>query len=519
MDLPDDHELLRRYCQDGSQAAFAEVVERHVNLVYAAACRLVSDPHLAEDVTQQVFTLLARKAGGLSSSIVIPGWLYRATRNLASEALRHERRRHRREQLAVETMNLADAPQPSWKEIEPLLDDAMASLRPIDHDAVVLRYFENKSLKEVGATLGWSEDAAQKRVARALVQLRAVLHRRGVTVSTAVLATTVSGAAVQVAPSGLAGSIAAASLLSAASSGFASKLIAYMATIKLKSIAVTVILGALAVTSLIIGHQNARLRHELELARASAAGADELSKETENSKSQGVSSEELRRLRLEHLEVLSLRGRVTQLANELRQRKDGGSSPNLPADSAASAGDSILFTAALTNRVSDGHTLVVGGWFMNGMRGYVLATPLIQRANPSSGEPELGVQSQVVGAPDSFWEQIGWGAAKSDARRSTVAGLLTPDQTEALLQALKETTGAEVSNVSSATNRSGSQMGFGFSVDDGQDPGAMMGIDLVPRLTSDGKAVDLELSPSAVSLNTVHSSLKPRSATTPPRPH
>ena len=170
------------------------------------------------NVAQEVFVLLARKARRMGSDTILSAWLYRAARHLASETAPREGRRRHREQLAVETMSQS-TPDAAWQQIEPLLDEAMANLSAADHDAVVLRYFECRSLREVGAALGSSEDAAQKRVARALERLRATLARLGVTVSVTALAVAVTNGAVQSAPAGLAVSVASASLAAATGAG------------------------------------------------------------------------------------------------------------------------------------------------------------------------------------------------------------------------------------------------------------------------------------------------------------
>ena len=126
--------------------------------------------------------------------------------------------------------------------------------------------------------------------------------------------------------------------------------------------------------------------------------------------------------------MLSLRGRVTQLANELRQRNAAGTQADVNPNPSLGEkeADSILFTAALTNRVANGNTLVVGGWPQKEMRAYLLATPVIKQGDGTPGGRQITVQSQVVGAPESFWDEIGWGAFKSDTRRSTLARVLLP---------------------------------------------------------------------------------------------
>jgi RNA polymerase sigma factor (sigma-70 family) len=176
----DDIELLAQYARDNSEAAFATLVTRHVNLVYSTALRSAGNPHAAEEITQAVFIILARKARSLSPRTILSGWLYQTARLTAANFLRAEIRRQHREQEAY-MQSLLNEPEPDvWPQIAPLLDAAMTGLGEKDRNAIVLRFFENKSLGEVGSALGASEDAAKMRVNRALEKLRKFFSNRPV---------------------------------------------------------------------------------------------------------------------------------------------------------------------------------------------------------------------------------------------------------------------------------------------------------------------------------------------------
>jgi RNA polymerase sigma factor (sigma-70 family) len=214
-----DSELLRRFAENHSEDAFAELVERHLNLVYSAALRQVNgDAHLAQDVAQSVFADLARKAAPLSRHAVLTGWLYTSTHFAATKAVRAEQRRHAREQEAHLMRELLhdDAPEPHWNQLAPVLDAAMQEIKESDREVILLRYFENRSLAEIGSKLGLSENAARMRVERAVEKLHTCLVRRGVTTTAAALSIVISSNAVHVAPTGLATTLASASLASAA---------------------------------------------------------------------------------------------------------------------------------------------------------------------------------------------------------------------------------------------------------------------------------------------------------------
>ncbi len=217
----DDAALLRRYAEGRAEDAFAELVRRHVNFVYACAVRRVGgDAHLAEDVTQQVFTTVAREAAALARREVLSGWLYTTARHAAAQVVRGERRRLAREQEAqiMNELTATAAHDAEWARLRPVIDEAMDDLREEDREAVLLRFFEGKSFGEIGAKLRLSENTARMRVERALVTLHGRLAQRGVT-STAVALGAVlagqAGMAGMAAPAGLAASVTSGALAGA----------------------------------------------------------------------------------------------------------------------------------------------------------------------------------------------------------------------------------------------------------------------------------------------------------------
>jgi RNA polymerase sigma factor (sigma-70 family) len=205
--MPDvsDMELLRDYDRQGSEAAFAELVRRHINLVYSVAFRHVGIAAHAEEITQAVFVILARKAASLRPDTVLEGWLHETTRLTALSFMRGERRRQFREQEAYMQSTLQEpAEAPAWNQLAPLLDEAMSRLGKKDRDAVMLRFFKDKNVCEVAAALRVSEAAAQRRVLRAVEKLRRFFTKRGVVVPAAVLTAAISANSVQAAPALLA---------------------------------------------------------------------------------------------------------------------------------------------------------------------------------------------------------------------------------------------------------------------------------------------------------------------------
>ncbi len=239
-----DGDLLRAYAERNSQAAFGTLVSRYVNFVYAACRREVRDPDLAQDV----FLVLARKAASLRAEAALPVWLFKTARLASREALRKERRRmHYESQAARENERDAQAAT-QWSQIEPLLNDSLAALNAKEREVVLLRFFQGCSLRETGAALGLSEDAARMRVGRALDKMRRHLARAGMVVPAAALAALLLENSAQAAPASLVAALthgplsgaAPAALPASRSRDFAKGTLRAMKIMKLKLVALPV---------------------------------------------------------------------------------------------------------------------------------------------------------------------------------------------------------------------------------------------------------------------------------------
>lgn len=213
MAQPTDLILLRDYIERRSHDAFAMIVTRYVNLVYSAALRQVRDAHKAEDITQSVFIVLARKAPALTEQTILSTWLLSATRYIASDVRKTELRRKNHERKAAEMAARSEGITPTahnaWDDLAPLLDDAMDELEEPSRTALVLRYFEGLTLKQVAHRLNISHDAARQRVSRAVAQLRDRFARRGIKITAIGLATVIGANAVHAAPAALTASTVA----------------------------------------------------------------------------------------------------------------------------------------------------------------------------------------------------------------------------------------------------------------------------------------------------------------------
>lgn len=330
--MTDTQQLLDQYVANGSEPAFRELVARYVDLVYSAAVRLVNgDTHMAEDVTQTVFADLARMARNLGRDAMLGGWLHRHTCFVASKTMRGERRRQERERQAVEMNALEDHSAANLALIAPVLDEAVNQLGADDRTAIVLRYFEQHDFRSVGEALGSNEEAARKRVDRALDKLQALLKVRGVTLSGTALATALGAASATAAPAGLALTVSTVALAGAATSvGTTLTALQLMAMTKLKIGIITAVVAAGVAVPWVMQHQA-----QTKLAEASAA----LQEQTDKNNELAVEVERLAKQAREatsaraaanspSLEVLRLRGEVARLHQDLASERTRTNGPS-----------------------------------------------------------------------------------------------------------------------------------------------------------------------------------------------
>lgn len=332
-----DTELLRQYALERSESAFTELVRQHVNLVYSAALREnYGDAAEAEDLTQAVFTELAHKAPQLLHHPSLPGWLYTSVRHVAANQRRSNTRRRQREQSSMNDLPSPETPEATWSQIRPLLDDAMHDLNETDRAAVVQRFFEGQNLKDIGQSLGLSENAARMRVDRALDKLRDLLARRGINSTASGLAAALVVGCVLPAPPALAASIAASTLagvIAATTPPLTSIPLMAMTKLQIGLVSVLIIAGVatpvwqqtrvnqLKQENAQLAQQVAQLEPRQKEAERLRAGGAPVSSELAQSRADVARLQaELAKLRGNAAEVMRKKSENTQLRNELAKK-------------------------------------------------------------------------------------------------------------------------------------------------------------------------------------------------------
>ena len=245
-----DQQLLAEFL-DGHDRAFTALVHRHINLIYSAALRQ-TNPALADDITQAVFILLARKGRSLRRHTNLAGWLFKTTRYIASKTLRAELRRQHREQqaLAMQQLHTADH---AWEQIKPQLDAAVAALREPDRSVLLHRYFNNQSVAQTSQSLGLTEDITKKSSSRALEKLRAHFAKHGFTITATILATALQTHTVTAAPQSIivkAGAAPATLNTSLVTATLAAWRLAFLRNVAIATIPLTFIISILLISQL-----------------------------------------------------------------------------------------------------------------------------------------------------------------------------------------------------------------------------------------------------------------------------
>ena len=505
--IVNDQELLRQYAQNRSEDAFTAVVRRHVDLVYSTALRLVRLPHLAEEVSQTVFSDLSRQAGKINAKTPLAAWLYRVTRNTAVDLVRRETRRQMREQTAAQMKT--ENTSPAWPDIEPMVDEALDDLAEQDRNAVVLRFFENQNLREVGEQLGISEDAARKRVSRALDHMREFFIKRGITLGSTSLISLLSANAVQSAPASLAAvicaSISTAGITLPAATATTLTIVNVM-TLTQKAF-ITAVITLTAGLAIYENRQVIRLEREVANVRQSqqplVQQVNSLKQANETAKTElQQTQKQLSDARKNEAELYRLRGQYTQMRNQVQAYADREKrTANTPPAAAIAPPPALPIsqTHAIKTlvRIPNGHTLVTGGWSTgNGKRTLALVTP--QSQDGDEVQNQVMVRTMMVEAPDEVWQQLGLASVQNEPGQDPQAGAftLTAEQMEKTSKILQETKGVDVLSSPTLSTLSGREAQI--VVGEQPSPGTTNlspGIKyiLIPTLTADHAAVDLNL--------------------------
>lgn len=314
----EDEDHLRKYLR-GDEQAYAALVRRYIGLVFSSALRQSNgNVHLAEDVTQVVFADLAREAAKISPRVVLGGWLFRRTQYVSSNMRRSKERRERRELAAADMSNEQPrGEKETWEQIAPVLDEAINALPDLDRNALVLRFFEGLSLRQVSIALGFTEEAARKRIHRALEKLRKLLLQRGISSSVASLGVLLGSYALGTAPAALANVITGAAVISTAAAT-ASPLLEGLIMSKVK-VGVASALAAVAVGTP-LWQQSRVEKRDLEISglRQQIEAMAQVHSAIANLPVISQDTNELTRLREQHAELMRLRGVVTVQNRDLQ---------------------------------------------------------------------------------------------------------------------------------------------------------------------------------------------------------
>lgn len=482
---PTDAELLRRYSDERSEAAFAELVRRHLDVVHSAALRQVGgNSAAAADIAQAVFTELARQANRLARHPALVGWLYTATHRLAVRQVRDETRRQRREREAhaMHEAHRSPDPEADWSRLAPVLDEAMHELAEADRLALLLRHFEQRPFADVGARLGLSENAARMRVDRALDRLRGRLAKRGITSTGSALALALGGPAVVAAPAGLAANIAAGAVAAGALTASTFGLLSLMASTKFKISAVVVGFGLLS-TALLVQQQDLK-RLRTDQAALTGQVAEQSSTLRDAQQLIARKDAELAASQDTRAELLRLRGELARLR---RQTAKPSARPEAKPDTNPGNRPGPPLITNVRTQVPPGATMVVGGWnWSEGRRALLFLTPVTRQGD--DGKSVVDVESRITLVPEGALAEFGLGRfATSDDPEAHE--MMASAQVQEMFDRLFQRKDIETLQSAQITTGDGQQAAVGISSDDLPD---VVVVEVTPTVLPDGR-IDVTL--------------------------
>jgi RNA polymerase sigma factor (sigma-70 family) len=478
--MPDAH-LLEAYARTQDQSSFAEWVRGHIDLVYSAARRQAGgDHHRAQEITQKVFLTVARKAATLARHPVIVAWLHHHTRLVAANLRKSDQRRLARETraaadpaLAAETSVSADSSVTDWTRVEPVLDDALATLAERDREAVLLRYFSGQAYADIGRQLGLAENTARMRTERALEKLRRALAKRGVTSTTAALSLALGANAVTAAPASVAASALSAVLATSAALTAASTVSTFLTMSLLKHAATGLACATLA--GLAVYHFTT---DSAQTPTVTAPGSLHISAPA----TPPPAPAELTQLAAENA---ALRARLATAEAERDAREKALSSTREKLAELRRPMENDMASSALRASVQPGETLVTGGYRMSDGRRLF-----------SFVQPEIGTNgsvrfvNRITALTETAAAAVGLASLTTDAANTVQHGeVWAPGEMARVLRDLSKTEGSDVITSPNIVTLSGHQAIMTI----GQQDGEQISLRLTPTLGADQKQLELEL--------------------------
>ena len=496
-----DKQLIRQYAAQRSEPAFAELVRRHLKMVYGAALRQVhGDAHLAEDVAQSVFSDLARKAGKLQHNHSIAGWLHASTRFAAANAVRAETRRRTREQAVVSMNEMNSNANASWNELRPMIDEALEELGGADREAIVLRYFEAYEFSLVGAALGVSENAARMRVDRALEKLRAILQKRGMATTGAALAGALAESSATAVPAQLAAGITSAALAQVGTTFVSSapSILKIIAMKKLSLAAVSVLTLSVA-TVLVVRN----LPESNPQKAAASPGATQASpgQPGGTAPSTGAQGDPDIQKKIVQRHDDQVRARQGPEADEARARWDKELA-EFENSMKPETGVKKFGAARQISSIGPNETVIMGGWQTEaGRRMLVLITPSTvdsagnKVAPPFNAQSQIQIDSKFVEVPETLLAQLGLQSLLTDQNESQEAVTCSDAQFRSYLNAMGQQSGSDILSSPRVTTSFGTQAKVSVQETQmiaGKNQALGPSLGLLPTLNEDGVSLDLD---------------------------